>query len=108
MKGIQRIDDPTALDGYREVCSPHQYRKRREELCKRADSLCERCTAWAPIHMGDWHHKRKRGMGGANRDDRLTNAEWLCKLCHEEEERPAPSGAGRIITPSIEDAPARS
>lgn len=99
MKGIQRIDDPTAPDGYREVCSPYQYRKRREELCKRADSNCERCDAWTPIQMGQWHHKKLRGMGGANRDDRLKYAEWICQLCHEEEHRPAPSGAGRTVTP---------
>lgn len=71
------------LRGEREVCrTPQAWQHRRLQVCLLADQRCQRCGHWTPLQAGDAHHRKRRGMGGSQRDDRPTNLEWLCGACH--------------------------
>lgn len=110
---VKRIDDPTAPDGYREVCNEPAWRIRRGEVWERDGGLCQRCLRkkepvhkFVPLHdvknedgevvlrAGHCHHKTDRGLGGSNRDDRKENLEMVCWPCHPEADKEAKS-AGR-------------
>ena len=74
--------DPTPK---RKKLPPTEYRKLREAAWKRAGGLCDVCQMYAPLDdygnliPGHLHHIKSRGAGG---DDDISNAQWLCHICH--------------------------
>jgi len=91
----------------REVCVTRAARDRRRlERIVLAKGRCE-CTQDCRSHVGrrcnrliaatvtqseqlkipvtHVHHKKRRGMGGATRDDRIENLEATCEFCHRSE-----------------------
>jgi len=77
----------------REVCvTAAAWRRRRRERIEMARYRCECCEDCAshrgrrcnrPIaQCADVHHRKRRGLGGAKRDDRLENLEADCRTCH--------------------------
>lgn len=80
----------TYPDG-REVCiTPDSWDRRKQEVFNRDDGICQVATlVGRPIHrinrfFDSWtaDHITKRGMGGATRDDRLSNLRLTCEWCH--------------------------
>jgi hypothetical protein len=94
----------TRHDDGREVLTGEAWEERRKQCFDRECGVCEDCGQFAPLHdvkvirdawappivdkAGHAHHRRARGMGGAFRDDRLTNLRWLCHSCHDSTHRP--------------------
>ena len=78
-----------------QILRKYDFDKRREQLCEKNCSRCERCKKVAPAHDVYWpdsgevrwlaghaHHKENRRMGGGSRNDSLESLEWLCSSCH--------------------------
>ena len=57
-------------------------RQNRMKALSRDGYKCVRCGSMTGLSS---HHIKHRGMGGANRDDRVENLESLCRECHERE-----------------------
>ncbi len=76
----------------RERLSAADWKARKLEVYARDGGRCVVCERPIQFFEADVHHKKRRGMGGAKRDDSLDNLETLCHLCHvlehEEERRP--------------------
>lgn len=58
------------------------YRQNRLKALARDGYQCARCGATEKLHA---HHRVHRGMGAANRDDRVENLETICHRCHGRE-----------------------
>jgi Pyruvate/2-oxoacid:ferredoxin oxidoreductase delta subunit len=72
------------MEDGREILSPAAWSKRRELVRMMANYCCHMCKQFCPD--GEARHKIKRGMGSGFRDDRVSNLEYLCALCHRVEE----------------------
>lgn len=102
-----RIADLTAPGGYRLVLEGAAYEAQRLRVWNRDGGRCRCCGHEVNLHASKknaWeggakaceiHHIRRRGMGGADRNDRLFNLILFCWKCHEAVE------AGRILMESI-------
>jgi len=79
----------------REVCCDEtaigwrEYKRRLETMIQRQNFRCRACNRRLSLFQATWHHDPKRKMGGAFRDDRITDAEgnelhaavhWSCHL----------------------------
>ena|SRR6185312_9239473 len=103
------IDGVRVYRDGREACiTKYSWARRRLEAIARSNGRCE-CTQDHRSHMGrrcnrliaatvtqseqlkipvtHVHHKKRRGMGGATRDDRLENLEAVCEFCHLEDHK---------------------
>lgn len=59
--------------GGREVVGKVEYKRRREQAWDRDRGLCCLCGEYVPLEEATAEHIESRGMGGAKRDDRLSN-----------------------------------
>jgi hypothetical protein len=80
--GVRRISDPHHPRGYRDICSPSAWERRRRFIAERAGDACHRCGRHCAYPDGDAHHEGGRGLGGGKRDDSVEGLEWLCRMCH--------------------------
>ena len=68
--------------GYRE------YKRRLDAMLKRQENRCCLCTGRLHASDATFEHQRRRGMGAAFRDDRITKdgqdfndcAHWICNV----------------------------
>ena len=85
----------------RVVCLTEAEREaNRTAVFEAAQGLCKGCGVWAPLKgfrafagarltpAGHAHHRKRRGLGGGTRDDRVENQDWLCAECHKREHEP--------------------
>lgn len=90
-----RVQNGIRYIGDREICETQAaWNRRREELHTLKAGRCEGCRRMVPLHdeknalgdviryAGQADHIIGRGMGGARRDDRLSNLRLLCFWCH--------------------------
>ena len=93
MKPKRRPSGERTMKDGRQVLDGADYRARKLEAIAAYDGQCGKCGAAVTMETADLDHKRKRGMGGGTRDDRLRGADgtletgnvWpLCRRCHME------------------------
>lgn len=82
------------FDSGREVCqdSPagwREYKRRVEAMLRRQNYRCSLCKQRLALNQATFEHQRRRGMGAAWRDDRITKdgQEWngaACWVCNGE------------------------
>lgn len=89
-----RVDDITAPGGYRLVLEGAAYEAQRLRVWNRDGGKCRCCGKEVQLHAlkrndvvtqkaAEVHHIYRRGMGGADRNDRLFNLILFCWKCHE-------------------------
>jgi hypothetical protein len=61
----------------REDCESHRGRR-----CNRRVTATMNEALFISAVVANVHHKKRRGMGGGHRDDRLENLECDCPNCH--------------------------
>lgn len=73
----------------RQVCQPNAlgrrlYAKRIQEMVQRQNFRCVLCNRRLALSEATFEHMRRRGAGGARRDDRCVDAEgnWLNAATH--------------------------
>jgi hypothetical protein len=85
--GIRRIEDEHHPKGYRELCSPSELRRRKHALMSRGGWFCLYCYKdLRTLEYGQIElcHIEPKGMGGARRDDSVSNLALACKICNRE------------------------
>jgi len=98
VKAVNSLRYSTILDGAvrvypdgREICQDNrqgwaEYKRRIEVMVERQRFKCCLCGKRISVADATFEHQRRRGLGGAWRDDRLGNAEgklngaahWIC------------------------------
>jgi hypothetical protein len=85
---VERIEDATHSMGYREICSRAELRKRLLKKIEEQGGMCADpklggCGQPLSDFRGvELDHKEPKGMGGARRDDSLSNLQALCVECN--------------------------
>jgi hypothetical protein len=87
---VERIDDPTAPDGYRQVCNMKTaagreiYKVRTLDMRDRQDERCALRGMFMPLWDVTFDHKEGRGSGGSRTDDRIFDdkGNWLNQAVH--------------------------
>ena len=72
------------------ILSPEAWSLQRKLVYERDGGRCRRCRKPILLSQAEIDHKRKRGMGGGTRDDRIRNLRTLCRDCHRERHRLEP------------------
>lgn len=73
----------------REVCQPNPlgdrlYTRRVREMVQRQNYRCSLCKGRLSVADATFEHQRRRGMGAARRDDRITleDGSWVNSAAH--------------------------
>lgn len=79
----KRTGPVTKLPDGREICSPAELRRRLLKKVEKQNGLCAICQMpFADIRDAVLDHIIPRGMGGANRDDRMQNLQAVHDRCN--------------------------
>jgi len=95
MRGVTVVEDPHHPRGFRELCSPAELKRRKDNMIRAGQTTCfyggEQFENYNDIVVA---HKEPKGMDGARRDDHISNLTLSCSRHNLE------NGSKRIYQPT--------